>query len=85
MNAPAAKHLTVRNVPPRLARALDAERRRRGASLNRTVLDLLDRALGTGGATNGLEALAGTWSRAELARFEKATAEFERVDEELWK
>jgi hypothetical protein len=72
-------------VPPKVAKALEAERRRTGASLNRTVLDLLGRALGTGGETNGLEALAGTWSDAELARFEKATAGFERIDEELWK
>lgn len=83
MTAP-AKHLTIRNVPPRLAKALDAERRRRGTSLNRTVLEVLGRALGES-ETNGLEALAGTWSRAEHAAFEKATAAFERVDEELWK
>ena len=34
-----ASHLTVRNVPPELAAALDAQRRRRGTSLNQTVLN----------------------------------------------
>lgn len=80
-----ARHLTVRNVPPQLAKALEAECKRRGASLNRTVLDLLGRALGTAAEGNGLEALAGTWSRANLAAFERATAVAERIDEELWK
>jgi hypothetical protein len=79
------RHLTVRNVPGRLAQALDAERRRRGVSLNQTVLDLLGRALSLGAETNGLEALAGTWSRADLAAFERATEVTERLDEELWK
>jgi hypothetical protein len=68
-----------------LAKALEAERRRRGTSLNRTVIDLLGRALGTGVETNGIEALAGTWSRADLASFERATAETRSIDEELWK
>ncbi len=81
----APKHLTIRHVPPGLAKALQAAQRRNGTSLNQTVLELLGRSLGTGPQTNGLEALAGTWSKEELARFERATAPFERVDAELWK
>ena len=83
MTAP--KHLTIRHVPPRLAKALSAAQRRAGASLNQTVLDLLGRSLGTGAETNGLEALAGTWSKEDVSRFEKATAVHERIDAELWK
>jgi hypothetical protein len=79
------KHLTVRSVPPRLAKALHAAQRRRGTSLNKTVLELLERALGTGGEANGLEAHAGTWSRADFLAFENATRAFERIDDELWK
>jgi hypothetical protein len=83
-------HLTVRGVPPSLARKLDDERRRTGASMNRTVLDLLARALGLqeasgAPATNGLERLAGGWSDEDLAEFERATESFERVDDELWR
>ena len=83
-----AKHLTVRGVPDDIARALDDERRRRGDSLNATVIDLLRRALGLSVGkvyTNGLEKLAGGWSDADLAEFETATAVFEQVDEDLWK
>lgn len=81
------KTLTIRNVPRRLADALDRERRRQDASLNSTVLDLLSRSLGVGGAEprrNGLAALAGTWSADEQREFDAAVAPFEAVDDDMW-
>ncbi|MDQ3380198.1 MAG: hypothetical protein M3546_07725 [Actinomycetota bacterium] len=80
------RHLTIRHVPADLARALDEEKRRRGNSLNRTVLELLAQALGlsTGRRTNGLRDLAGRWTNEELAEFERAVALTEQIDEELW-
>ncbi len=81
------RHLTIRNVPPDLARRLDDEKRARGRSLNQTVLELLAQALGLAGGrrSNGIAALAGTWSRAEHDAFERAVAETEQIDEELWR
>jgi hypothetical protein len=81
------RHLTIRKVPSELSRALEEEKRRRGTSLNRTVLDLLGQALGLGSSaprTNGLAELAGTWSKAEHEEFERAVAPTEQIDEELW-
>jgi plasmid stability protein len=81
-------YLTVRNVPEDVARALRTEKRRRGKSLNQTVIDLLRHALGLGWdlpGGNGLEKLAGTWSQEEFERFERATAVFEQIDEEQWR
>jgi len=81
------RHLTIRQVPPELSRALDEEKRRRGMSLNRTVLDLLAQALGLRShapRSNGLAGLAGTWSKTELEQFEQAIALTEQIDEELW-
>ena len=83
-----ARHLTVRNVAPDLSRALYAERRRRGTSLNRAVLDLLRRALGLEAGrpyANGLGKFAGDWTAAEARRFERDIAVFEQIDEDLWK
>lgn len=81
-----ASHLTVRNVPPEVSAALDAARRRRGASLNQTVIDLLREALGVGSRRrNGLARFAGTWSEAQWREFEEATEAFEKVDPELWR
>ena len=81
------RHLTVRNVPSDLAEALEREKRRRRTSLNRTVIDLLRQTLGVGieAPRNGLERLAGGWTDEDLQRFEEATEEFERIDEEHWR
>jgi hypothetical protein len=87
VTASRSSHLTIRNVPPRVAAALKAESRRRGQSLNQTTIDLLSVATGVGRhapPTNGLEKLAGTWSQAELEQFEAALADVSRVDGEMW-
>lgn len=79
------KALTVRNVPPEVAAALEREKKRRGASLNRTVIELLGQALGVWGTrSNGLAGLAGRWSEEEFRAFEEAVAPFETIDSELW-
>lgn len=80
------KALTIRNLPPGVAEALEREKRRRGKSLNQTVIDLLGQGLGAQGVrSNGLGELAGGWSEDELRDFERAIAPFEAVDEELWR
>jgi plasmid stability protein len=80
------KNLTVRNVPDDLAKALKLEKRRRGESLNKTVIELLSQGLGVGRTrSNGLGRLAGSWTEEEYQRFEKAVAGFEQIDEELWR
>lgn len=73
-------------MPPSLAQALEREKRRKGKSLNQTVIDLLGQGLGAQGVrSNGLGRLAGSWSEDEFRDFERATAQFETVDEELWR
>jgi len=79
------KALTIRNLPPALSEALEHEKRRRGQSLNQTVIDLLGQGLGaTGVRSNGLGGMAGGWTEDEFREFEAAIAQFESVDEELW-
>ncbi len=64
---------------------MEREKRRRGQSLNQTVIELLDQGLGTLRArSNGFGRLGGGWSEKEFRDFEQATAQFEEVDEELW-
>ena len=82
------KTMTIRNVSTELAKALEAERRRRGLSLNRTVLLLMQEALGVSSGrsrSNGLRRLAGSWSENEFRDFERAVAPFARIDEDLWR
>lgn len=77
--------LTIRNLPRELADALEREKRRRGESLNQTVIGLLSQGLGVGASrSNGLARLGGTWTDEEYRRFTEAVAPLERVDDELW-
>jgi len=78
--------LTIRNLPTPIADALEREKRRRGRSLNQTVIDLLGQSLGVEkGRSNGLGRLAGSWNEKDLTEFEHAVAPFEQIDEELWR
>jgi len=82
------KALTIRQVDARLAAALTRETKRRGTSLNQTVLDLLRRGLGLDASaprTNGLEKFAGTWTAEEFEEFESNVAMFDKIDPELWR
>lgn len=82
------KALTIRNVDPTLAKALERERARRGQSLNQTVLEVLRQSLGVsagGRRSNGLRELAGSWSARDKAEFDAATQMFSEIDAELWR
>ena len=80
------KTLTVRGLPESVSEALTREKQRRGTSLNQTVVDLLAQALGVHRRrSNGLGALAGTWTEDELRRFEEAVTPFEEIDGDLWR
>ena len=81
--------LTIRNVTPSLADALEAEKRRLGTSMNNTVLQLLRESLNvdkeSGRRTNGLEKLAGGWTEEDFQEFARNTADQRVVDDEMWK
>ena len=82
------KALTIRNVDRRLATALEREVRRRGESLNETVLELLRRSLGLDDGEprrNGLEKLAGQWTQAEARDHARSIAPLAAIDPELWR
>ncbi len=80
-------YVTVRGIPGDTAKALKAEARRRGISVNQLVKDLLAEALHVKDAQprdNGLAKYSGTWSAAELQAFQRATKSFENIDPEVW-
>lgn len=89
------KQTTVRGIDNVLARRLREEARRRGLSVNRTMLLLLKQATGLAGPseppTSGadrftdLDHLAGTWTEQAADEFDRAVEDFSRVDEDLWK
>jgi plasmid stability protein len=82
------KYVTIRNLPPDVALALEREKKRRGKSLNQTTVELLAQALGVARQKkrgNGLSTLAGGWTLDQWRSFEESIALTEQVDEELWR
>lgn len=84
------KAITVRNLPPAVARAIREQAVRDGVSMSRAVISLLEEATGrkrlrgTASVHHDLDALAGTWSREESVAFERALSEQRTVDPTRW-
>lgn len=83
-------NLSIRGLDDQALAALKARAQQDKASLNSTVLRLIDEGLGGSGGRqrrrhSDLDALAGTWSAEDLAEFRQATSAFEEVDPSLWK
>ncbi len=82
--------MTLRGVDDRIAAVLKERARKEGTSVNALMLRLLKESLGIekkkrGAVYDDLDHLAGTWSKKDAAEFDRATAVFEKVDEEMWK
>jgi hypothetical protein len=81
--------ITLRNIPRKLQEVIRRRADTEGASLNKTVIRMLEEAAG-GRATTGrelhhdLDHLAGTWSAEEAAIFEAALGEQRKIDPEPW-
>lgn len=83
-------NMTLRGLDEKTAEALKERARKEGTSVNAVTLRLLRESLGTDKRKrkviyDDLDHLAGTWSREDAAEFERNTAVFEKVDEDLWK
>ncbi len=81
--------ITVRNLPPDVAKAVKAKARREKLSLNRAIVALLEEATGSQAGKrvlhHELDHLAGRWSEAEYLEFLEAVREQRQIDPEMWK
>jgi plasmid stability protein len=78
-----AKQLTIRGVPGSVADRLAHLAKERGQSLNATVVEILENAVGFKSRRVRLERYA-TWTDADLAEFEDALAAQRVIDDQLW-
>lgn len=80
--------ITVRNLPPAVARAVREKARREKLSLNKAIVKLLEEATGTASPKrtehHDLDRFFGTWSREEAEAFDRALDEQRRIDAEMW-
>ncbi len=77
---------TLRDIPPRLDSELRRRARHEGKSLNAVAIEALVRGAGLGGMPilyRDLGDIAGTWE--EDPEFDRAIAEQDQVDEDLWR
>lgn len=87
---PGLRPLTIRNLPPAVARAVKERAARDGVSLNKAVIRMLEESLKAarrkpGPIGNALDAFIGVWTEEEAKEFEKAVAEERKIDPELWR
>jgi len=86
------KQITIRSIPDEVRKTVQREAAQKGVSLNKAIISLLERAVGTKSVEkkkrvlySDLDHLAGLWSREEAASFDKTLKAQRKVDAELWK
>lgn len=81
-----SRQYTIRAIPPTVDLALRRRAREESKSLNAVAVEALARGLDVAAKPaehHDLDALIGTWQ--EDPAFDRAVAEFERIDEEAWR
>jgi hypothetical protein len=84
------KAVTLRNLPPKVAQTIRQRARDKRVSVNKAVIGLLEEQAGISGKRppplyHDLDALTGSWTKAEAAAFDKALAKQRTIDLALWK
>jgi len=86
------KQMTIRGIPEEVKKVVKKEAERKGLSLNRAFISVIERtAAGKSPEKkkrvlhHDLDCLSGLWSREESAAFEKSPRGQRKMDEELWK
>jgi hypothetical protein len=82
------KTLTLRGIDDTLENALKKASKKSHTSINKTAIRLLKEALGLEKKQfkeyHDLDHLSGTWTEEDYKEFMDATADFSKIDEELW-
>jgi plasmid stability protein len=84
------KAVTLRNLPPQLDRTIRQRAKKKGVSVNKAVIGLLQDHLGESERKpvrryHDLDELAGSWTKQEAEAFDRALAKQRGIDLELWK
>ena len=84
------KAITVRNLPPDVAKAVKEKARKERLSFNKAVIKLLEEATGAAQETrkvvyHDLDRFFGTWTKEEADAFDQALKEQRQIDPEMWK
>ncbi len=85
------KAITLRNLPPEVAKTVQQRAKKKKTSVNKAVIELLEESVGgkvkkkEKARYHDLDHLAGSWTKEEAEAFEKLIAEQRTIDPDLWK
>jgi hypothetical protein len=90
LRAMQAKAVTLRNLPPAVARAVRERAEADGVSLNKAVIRLLEEALGLARAkrprvNHDFDEFIGAWTDEEAREFDQALRAQRRIDPGMWR
>ena len=82
--------ITIRGIDNEVAKTLKERAKKEGVSVNSIVLRIVKESLGLKKKRrtviyNDLDHLAGTWGEKDYAEFQNKVADFEKIDENVWK
>jgi hypothetical protein len=82
--------MTIRGLDDLTVKALKEKAKKEGSSINAALIKLVQENLGIKNKKrtvvyNDLDHLAGTWSDKDYNEFLQATADFAKIDENMWK
>ncbi len=81
--------ITLRNLPPELAKKIRQTAENQGTNINKAVIKLLEEGTEKKKRKrqvhHDLDALAGSWTKEEAMEFDKALALQRTIDPDLWK
>ena len=82
--------ITVRNLPPEVAKAVKEKARKEKLSLNKAIVRLLEEATGVEKGKkkvvhHDLDRFFGTWTKQEADAFDEAMRAHRQIDPEMWK
>ena len=86
------KQITIRGIPDEVEKIIRKEAEKKGESLNKAFLSLLEKLSGVKGKEkkkktlyHDLDHLSGVWTKEEWATFKKNLGFQRKIDEEIWK
>lgn len=86
------KQITLRKIPNEVEKVIKKEAEKKGLSLNKAFLSLLEKASGMAGKEkkrkvlyHDLDHLAGIWTKEEANTFNKNLDLQRKIDDDLWK
>ncbi len=80
--------ITLRQIPENVDTLIRQLSKAQKKSINKTIIELLEKALGVSRNSTkkrDLSQLAGTWEESQFEEFEKNIAQFDTIDNEIWK